>query len=243
MTWISHGVTCIPHPKPPPTSLSTRPLWVFPVHQARALVSCIQPGLVICFTLDNIHVLMLFSQYFSSIDIQIPKVDLISPVLTLKTKRSIINKNWHKMVSWQKMVQNRNYIHLSIGFCFAWTACEENNTVFACFKISSLNVINECPTLLVLSSEAMFAYTAFCIFLGKVHRPAWRHSLPFSRGHSPKDPDTWPDDTRGPRWRCVLLFYHLVWYTWKITQILGFKLCPLQTYLSMFYKVSHIIIS
>ena len=35
--------------------------WVFPVHQARALVSCIQPGLVICFTLDNIHVLMLFS--------------------------------------------------------------------------------------------------------------------------------------------------------------------------------------
>ena len=46
---------------PPPTSLSTRSLWVFPVHQARALVSCIQPGLVICFTLDNIHILMLFS--------------------------------------------------------------------------------------------------------------------------------------------------------------------------------------
>ena len=40
---------------PPPTSLSTRSLWVSPVHQARALVSCIQPGLVICFTLDNIH--------------------------------------------------------------------------------------------------------------------------------------------------------------------------------------------
>ena len=49
-------------PIPPPTSLSTRSLWVFPVHQARALVSCIQPGLVICFTLDNIHVSMLFSQ-------------------------------------------------------------------------------------------------------------------------------------------------------------------------------------
>ena len=41
---------------PPPTSLSTWSLWVFPVHQVRALVSCIQPGLVICFTLDNIHV-------------------------------------------------------------------------------------------------------------------------------------------------------------------------------------------
>ena len=45
-----------PIPIPPPTSLSTRSLWVFPVHQVWALVSCIQPGLVICFTLDNIHV-------------------------------------------------------------------------------------------------------------------------------------------------------------------------------------------
>ena len=51
-----------PIPIPPPTSLSTGFLWVFPVHQARALVSCIQPGLVICFTLDNIHVSMLFSR-------------------------------------------------------------------------------------------------------------------------------------------------------------------------------------
>ena len=40
-----------PIPIPPPTSLSTRSLWV---HQARALVSCIQPGLVICFTLDSL---------------------------------------------------------------------------------------------------------------------------------------------------------------------------------------------
>ena len=55
LTWISHGVTCIPHPDPPPTSFSTGFLWVFPVHQARALVSCIQPGLMICFTIDNIH--------------------------------------------------------------------------------------------------------------------------------------------------------------------------------------------
>ena len=44
-----------------PTSLSTRFLWVFPVHQPWALVSFIQPGLVICLTLDNIHVSILFS--------------------------------------------------------------------------------------------------------------------------------------------------------------------------------------
>ena len=40
-----------PIPIPPPTSLSTQFLWVFPVHQARALVSCIQPGLAILFPL------------------------------------------------------------------------------------------------------------------------------------------------------------------------------------------------
>ena len=31
---------------------------VFPVYQARALVSCIPPGLVICFTIDNIHAVL-----------------------------------------------------------------------------------------------------------------------------------------------------------------------------------------
>ena len=41
LTRISHGFTCIPHPDPIPTSLSTRSLWVFPVHQVPALVSCI----------------------------------------------------------------------------------------------------------------------------------------------------------------------------------------------------------
>ena len=56
LTWISHGFTCIPITTPPPTSLSTQFLWVFPVHQAPAFASCIQPALVICFTLDNMYV-------------------------------------------------------------------------------------------------------------------------------------------------------------------------------------------
>ena len=47
---------------PPPAALSIPSLWVFPVHQPWAPISGIQPGLVICFTLDSIFVSMLFSQ-------------------------------------------------------------------------------------------------------------------------------------------------------------------------------------
>ena len=55
------GSHVVPIPIPPPTSLPTRSLQVLPEHQGRAIVSCIQPGPVICFTLDSIHVSMLFS--------------------------------------------------------------------------------------------------------------------------------------------------------------------------------------
>ena len=61
LTRISHGFTCIPH-SDPPSHLALRPIPLgLPSAQVRALVSCSQPGLVICFTLDNIHVSMLFS--------------------------------------------------------------------------------------------------------------------------------------------------------------------------------------
>ena len=46
---------------PLPTSLSSRSLWVFPVHQVRALVSCIQPGLVIAVLLLCVWDLVLSS--------------------------------------------------------------------------------------------------------------------------------------------------------------------------------------
>ena len=56
------GLHVFPIPILPLTSLTIQFPWVFPVHQAWALVSCIQPGLVICFTLDSILVSVLFFQ-------------------------------------------------------------------------------------------------------------------------------------------------------------------------------------
>ena len=47
--------------KPAPPSFPIPSLRVIPVHQLRA-PSCIKPGLAICFTYDNIHVSVLFSQ-------------------------------------------------------------------------------------------------------------------------------------------------------------------------------------
>ena len=56
------GVHVFPILKPPPIYLPTPSLSVIPVHQPEHPVSCIEPGLAICFTYDNIHVSMLFSQ-------------------------------------------------------------------------------------------------------------------------------------------------------------------------------------
>ena len=61
--WISHGCTCDPHPElpshlPPHPIPQGHPKCTSPEHP----VSCIEPGLAICFTCDNIHVSMLISQ-------------------------------------------------------------------------------------------------------------------------------------------------------------------------------------
>ena len=58
-TWICHGYTCVPHPEPPsPYHLSRSSQCTSPKHP----VSCIEPGLVIHFIYDIIHVSMPFSQ-------------------------------------------------------------------------------------------------------------------------------------------------------------------------------------
>ena len=59
-TSISHGRTCVPHPNPRPfpSHPSGSSQYSSPEHP----VSCMEPGLAISFTYDNIHVSMLFSQ-------------------------------------------------------------------------------------------------------------------------------------------------------------------------------------
>ena len=59
--WISHGFTCVPHPEPP-SHLPPHPIPLgLPI--APSLSTCLMhPTWAGCFTLDNIHVSMLFSQ-------------------------------------------------------------------------------------------------------------------------------------------------------------------------------------
>ena len=63
LTRISHGCTCVLHPELP-THLTPHPI---PLGHTSApalstLSQCIEPGLLICFIYDNIHVSGLFSQ-------------------------------------------------------------------------------------------------------------------------------------------------------------------------------------
>ena len=56
------GLHVFPILNPFPSSLPIPSLWTIPVTSPEHPVSCIKPGLEICFTYDNIHVSMPFSQ-------------------------------------------------------------------------------------------------------------------------------------------------------------------------------------
>ena len=61
LTWIRHGCTCVPHPEhlpPSPSHPSGSSQCTSPEHP----VSCIKPGLAICFAYDILHVSVPFSQ-------------------------------------------------------------------------------------------------------------------------------------------------------------------------------------
>lgn len=92
---------------------------------------------------------------------QVPNVDLISLVLTL-AQNGILMEEGPK----QRL---HSVFHKILFYEFY---VEKNPILFDYLKHSLLNMVTEFLTWLVLSSEAMSVYKAFCIFLGKVHRPA-----------------------------------------------------------------------
>ena len=62
-TWISHGCTYVSHPwNPLPSPSPSHPSGSSQCTSPEHPVSCIEPGLVIYFTYDNIYVSMPFSQ-------------------------------------------------------------------------------------------------------------------------------------------------------------------------------------
>ena len=62
LTWICHGCTCVPHPEAPlPTPSPSHPSGSSQCTSPEHPASCMEPGLVICFTYDNLHVSMSFS--------------------------------------------------------------------------------------------------------------------------------------------------------------------------------------
>ena len=66
LTRISHGCTCV-SPSWMPPHLPPHPIpQVHPSAPALSTISCIEPGLGICFTYDNVHVSMLVSQIIPS---------------------------------------------------------------------------------------------------------------------------------------------------------------------------------
>ena len=68
LTWIHHECTCVPHPDHPPTSLPPPPSGSCQCTSPDHPESCIEPGLLIRSTYDNLHVSMPFSHIIWLLD-------------------------------------------------------------------------------------------------------------------------------------------------------------------------------
>ena len=102
LTWILHGYTCVPHPEPPPTSLPIPYLWVIPVHQPWSPCPCIELGLAVHFTYDNLHVSMPFSY-------------IILPLPSPTESKSLFNTSVsHLLIRIQCYCYNRSKFHIYV---------------------------------------------------------------------------------------------------------------------------------
>ena len=127
---------------PPPTSLCTQFLWVFPVHQARALVSCIQPRLVICFTLDNIHVSMLFSWNIPPS----PPPTESKMIANEATDKGLISKIYKQLLQLNSSISDKDISYTGVG-------SHPNNLMCSCV-LSCFNSVQLCVTLWMVACQA-----------------------------------------------------------------------------------------
>ena len=112
-----------PIPIPPPTSLSTQYLWIFPVHQVWSLVSCIQPGLVICFTLDNIFRMLSFKAAFSLSSFTFIKRLFSSSLLSAIT---VVSSAYLRLLILLLAILIPVHASSSQAFCMMYSACKLN---------------------------------------------------------------------------------------------------------------------
>ena len=135
-TWIRHGFpSWTPLPPPSPYHPSGSSQCTSPEHP----VSCIKPGLVICFTYDNIHVSMPFSKLSSN------------PRLLSESKRL-----FYTTVSLLLSPIQAYYYYLSKFHIYALVYC------YWCFSfwLTSLCIIGSSFTHLIRTDSNIFFLTA-----------------------------------------------------------------------------------
>ena len=97
-----------PLPPPSPSHPSGSSLCTSPEHP----VSCIEAGLAICFTYDNIHVSMLFSQIIP------PSLSPTASHLSFKCCHSTLR--WNKLVWARGLLKVWGFAYLLFCFCFVF---------------------------------------------------------------------------------------------------------------------------